>query len=125
MHLFTVGLKNQPGALAHLSRPLGRRGVNLEVNGVAAGDRGFAYRTASNEDAARIALETVNLPSAEHPALQVMCPDQPGEVGRFVRKLAEADVNIEGLLPISIFDGEVIFATCVDRPDEARRVLDE
>jgi hypothetical protein len=28
-------------------------------------------------------------------------------------------------LPISICGGEVIFAAAVDRPDEARRLLDE
>jgi hypothetical protein len=42
-----------------------------------------------------------------------------------VRTLAEADINIEGLLPISMTGGEVIFATCVDKPEEARRVLGE
>jgi hypothetical protein len=70
-------------------------------------------------------LEAANLPYAEHPALQIKCPDQPGEVGRFARKLTDANINVEGLLPISICDGEVIFASCVDKPDQARQVLGE
>jgi hypothetical protein len=123
MHLFTVDLKNQPGELACLSETLGQRGVNLGLGGVTAGERGLVYFTASDEDTARTALETANLPYAQHPALQVRCPDRPGEVGRFVRKLADAGINIEALLPISISDGEVVFATCVDKPDEARQVL--
>jgi hypothetical protein len=125
MNLFTVDLKNRPGELAHLSETLGERGVNLEVGGVTAGDRGFVYFTADDEDAARTALEAADLPYAEHPALQVRCADQPGAAAQFVRTLAEADINIEGLLPISMTDGDVIFATCVDKPEEARRVLGE
>jgi hypothetical protein len=45
--------------------------------------------------------------------------------GRFARKLTDANINIEGLLPISICGGEVVFATCVDKPDDARHVLGE
>jgi hypothetical protein len=97
--------------------------MHLGLNGVTAGERDLVYVTASDKDAARTALETANLPYAQHPALQVRCPDRPGEVGRFVRKLADVGINIEGLLPISVAGGEVVFATCVDKPDEARRVL--
>jgi hypothetical protein len=125
MNLFTVDLKNQPGELAHVGEALGQRGVNIELAGVTAGDHGFVYFTASDEDAARAALSAANVPYAEHPALQIKCADQPGEVGRFARKLTEANINIEGLLPTSICGGEVIFATCVDKLDEARRVLGE
>jgi hypothetical protein len=125
MNLFTVDLKNQPGELAHLGEALGQYGVNIELAGVTAGDHGFVCFTASDEDAARTALQAANLPYAQHPALQVKCSDQPGEVGRLARKLTDANINIEGVLPISICNGEVIFATCVDKPDEARRALGE
>ncbi|MGC9671560.1 hypothetical protein ACNTMW_34095 [Planosporangium sp. 12N6] len=125
MHLFTVELTSQPGELARLGETLDRRGVHPEAGGATIGGRGVVYLTANNEDAARSALDGANLPYAQHPALQVKCPDRPGEVGRFVRKLADADINVEGLLPISITGGEVVFATCVDKPDEARRILGE
>jgi hypothetical protein len=125
MNLFTVDLKNQPGELAHLGEALGQYGVNIELAGVTAGEHGFVCFAADNEDAARTALSAANLPYAEHPALRVKCPDQPGEAGRLARKLADANVNVEGLLPISICAGEVVFATCVDKPDEARRVVGE
>jgi hypothetical protein len=123
MNLFTVDLKNQPGELAHLGDAFGQRGVNIEVAGVTAGDHGFVYFTASDEDAARAALEAANVPYTMHPALQIKCPDEPGAAGRFARKLADASINIEGLLPILICGGEVVFAARVDQPDEARRIL--
>ncbi|MET7396469.1 hypothetical protein ABZS66_23610 [Dactylosporangium sp. NPDC005572] len=123
MNIFTIDLKNQPGELAHVGEVLGAHGVNLEIGGVTAGDHGFVYFTANYEDAARAALTAAGVPFDEHPALLVKCADQPGEVGRFARRLAEANINVVGLLPTSICGGEVVFATCVERLDDARRVL--
>jgi hypothetical protein len=123
VNLFTVDLKNQPGELAHLGEALGERGINLQLGGVTAGDHGFVYFTASDEDAARIALQAANIGFTEHPAIQVKCADQPGEAGRFARKLADANINIEGLLSTSICGGEVVYALCADNLDEARRLL--
>jgi hypothetical protein len=59
----------------------------------------------------------------ERPALQVKVPDQPGEAAKFGRKLADAGVNIEGLLEVSVCQGEVIFAIAVDKLDQARTTL--
>lgn len=50
-------------------------------------------------------------------------PDQPGEAAKFARKLANANINAEWLLPVSICQGEVAFALCVDELDEARATL--
>jgi hypothetical protein len=123
MNIFTIDLKNQPGELTHVCEVLGQRGVNLELSGVTAGDHGLLCLTANDEDAARAALDSASVPYTEHPAIQVKCADQPGEVGRFARKLSDANINIEGLLPISICGGEVVFATCTDKLDDARRIL--
>jgi hypothetical protein len=42
--------------------------------------------------------------------------NQPGE-------LANATINVEWLLPVSICEGENLFALCVDKIDEARATL--
>ncbi|MGI5246695.1 hypothetical protein [Dactylosporangium sp. CA-139066] len=123
MNIFTIDLKNQPGELAHVGEALGQGGVNLELSAVTAGDHGLVCLTMSDEEAARAALDAANVPYTEHPAIQVKCADQPGEVGRIARKLTDANINIEGLLPISICGGEVVFATCADKLDDARRIL--
>ena len=68
-------------------------------------------------------MEGAGLEFIERPALQVRCADQPGEAARFGRLLADAGVNIEGLLEVSICQGEVVFAIAVDKPDEARAAL--
>jgi hypothetical protein len=44
---------------------------------------------------------------------------------KFGRKLADAGVNIESLLEVSICQGEVIFAIAVDKPEDARAALSD
>ena len=123
MNLFSVELKNQPGELALLGDVCAQRGVNLQLAGVVTGDHGTVLFTASDEPSVRTALEAAGIEFTERPALQIKVPDQPGEAAKFGRKLADAGVNIEGLLEISIGQGEVIFAIAVDRFDEARTAL--
>jgi hypothetical protein len=123
MNLFSVELKNQPGELAHLGDVCAQRGVNLQLAGVVTGDHGTVLFTASDESSARTALEAAGIEFTERPALQIKVPDQPGEAAKVGRKLADAGVNIEGLLETSIGQGEVIFAIAVDKFDEARTAL--
>jgi hypothetical protein len=123
MNLFSVELKNQPGELAHLGDVCAQRNVNLELAGVVAGDHGTIVFTASDEPAVRAALEGAGIEFAERPALLVKCADQPGEAAKFGYMLANAGVNIEGLLEISICQGECVFAIAVDRMDNARAAL--
>jgi hypothetical protein len=123
MNIYTVELKNQPGELAHLCEVFGRSGVNIEPSGATTGDHGTVYFTTSDESAATAALEGAGIEYTEHPALQVTCADRAGEAAKFARKLANAEVNVEWLLPVSICQGEVVFAVSVDKLDEARTAL--
>lgn len=123
MNLFTVQLASQPGELARLCEALAVAGVNLELAGVTTGERGTIVFAASDEAAARSALESAGIDFDTNTALRVRCRDQPGEGARFARKLADAAVNIEALLEISISEGQVILACQVDKPDEARAAL--
>lgn len=123
MIIFTADLKNQPGELAHMCEALGQRGINVELAGIISGGHGFVSFTASDEDAARAALNGASVSFTEHPALLVKTPDRPGEAAKIGRMLSEAHVNIEGYLPTSICGGEVTVAVSVDKIDDARRAL--
>jgi hypothetical protein len=125
MNIFTVDLKNQPGELAHMCDALAQRDINIELAGVTAGDHGLVCFTASDEDAARAALDSASVSFTEHPALQVRSADRPGEAAKIARKLSDAHVNIEYLIPTSICGGEVIFTLTVDKPNDARTALGE
>jgi len=123
MNLFSVELKNQPGELAHFGNICAQHGINLQLAGVTTGDHGTIVFTASDEPALRTALEGAGIEFTERPALQVKVADQPGEAASFGLKLADAGVNIEGLLEVSICQGEVVLAIAVDQLDEARTAL--
>jgi hypothetical protein len=123
MNIYTVELKNQPGELAHVCEVLGRGGINVELAGATAGDHGIVCFIASDESSVTATLEGAGIDFAAHPALQVTCSDQPGEAAKFARKLANASVNLEWLLPVSICQGEAVMALCVDKVDEARTAL--
>lgn len=123
MNIYTVELKNQPGELAHVCEVLGRGGVNIELSGATTGDHGTVSFTVSDEPATAAALEGAGIDYTQHPALQVTCADRPGETAKFAHKLANAEVNVEWLLPMSICQGEVVFAVSVDKIDEARSAL--
>ena len=123
MNLFSVELKNQPGELAHLGDVRAQRSINLELAGVVTGDHGTVVFTASDEPALRAALEGAGIEFSQRPALLVKCADQPGEAAKFGHALANAGVNIEGLLEVSICQGECTFAIAVDKLDDARAAL--
>ncbi|MEO3875210.1 hypothetical protein ABGB18_41040 [Nonomuraea sp. B12E4] len=123
MNIYTVELKNQPGELAHVCEVLGRAGINIEPAGATSGDHGTVYFTAQDEPGAAAALEGAGIEFRTHPALTVTCPDQAGEAAKFTRRLANANINAEWLLPVSICQGQATFALCVDKFDEARSAL--
>ncbi|GII51696.1 hypothetical protein Pth03_00850 [Planotetraspora thailandica] len=123
MNIYTVEMKNQPGEFAHVCEVLGRGNVNIEPAGVTSGDHGTVCFTASDESAAAAALEGAGIDFTEHSALQVSCADRPGEAAKFARKLANANVNVEWLLPMSICQGEILFALSVDNLEGARTAL--
>jgi hypothetical protein len=125
MSLFSVELKDQPGELAHLGDVCAQRGVNLQLAGMVTGERGTILFTAGDEAAVRTALESAGPEFTERPALQVKCANQPGEVTKFGRKLADAGVNVAGLLEVSICQGEVIFVIAVSKPEDARAALSD
>ena len=123
MIIFTADVKNQPGELAHICEALAQRGINVELAGITYGGQGLVSFTASDEDAARTALNKASVSFAEHPALLVKTPDRPGEAAKIGRMLSEAHVNIDGYLPTSICRGEVTVVVSVDKLDDARRAL--
>jgi hypothetical protein len=125
MSAFAVELKNQPGELAGLCEAMAARGVNLVLCATTHGDGGTVVFIADDEAAARTVLEGAGTEFTERPALSVRMENQPGTGAATFRKLADANVNMNVLLPVRISD-ELFFAViCVDDVDAARRALGE
>jgi len=96
----TITLKNEPGALAAMGEALEVAGVSIEgggafvVNGV-----GVAHFLFADGEAARKALESAGIEvlSVNDVVVQRLRQDQPGQLGKLTKRMAEAGVNIEVL----------------------------
>lgn len=94
----TIALENRPGALADMGEALGRAGVSVEGGGAWLVDgRTAAHFLFKDGTAARAALQAAGIQVlAERDVLvQRLRQDQPGQLGKIARRMADAGVNIE------------------------------
>lgn len=93
-----IRLENRPGALAEMGEALGKAGVSVEGGGGFVFDgKGIAHFLFEDGAAARQALANAGIEvQAERDVLvQRLNQEQPGQLGRISRLMAEAGVNIE------------------------------
>jgi hypothetical protein len=93
----TVNLENKPGALAQLGETLGNAGINIDgVAGMADGASGAVHILVGDAGAAREALTAAGVEcGAEREVEVISIVDQPGEMGRHLRRVADAGVNVD------------------------------
>ncbi len=121
---FTVRLKNEPGALALLATRMGEHGIDIRtISAGAVGSSGCAVFSTNNDLAARDVLRQARYTYIEGEALNVAVEDRPGALARLTSRLADAGVNITGLVTLSRHQGKAELAITVDELDIARRVL--
>ncbi|HEY9376140.1 MAG TPA: hypothetical protein VIQ02_03490 [Jiangellaceae bacterium] len=123
MSAFTVEFDNQPGELARLCEAMAARGVNIVVCGVAHGASGTVAFIADDEMAARTALEGAEIEFDERSALTVRMDNVPGAGATTFRKLADAGVNVELLLPVRVSAEEFLAVICAEDLDAATSAL--
>lgn len=123
MSVFTVDLKNQPGELARLCEAMAGRGVNLILCATTRGEDGTVAFIADDEASAETALAGAGVGYARRPALTIRMENQPGAGAATFRKLADAGVNTDLLVPVRVSDDLFFAVICVDDPDKARRAL--
>jgi hypothetical protein len=95
-----IALDDRPGALAELGEGLGRAGVSIEGGGAFVVEgRGIAHFLFRDGGAARRALEAAGIRVIEERdvVIQRLKQAEPGQLGRLVRRMASAGVNIEVL----------------------------
>jgi hypothetical protein len=125
MSVFTIDLKNHLGELARLCEAMAGRGINLVLSAAAHGDGGTAVFIADDEAGAQSVLQDANIEYAMRPALTIRMENQPGTGAATFRKLADAGVNADLLLPVRVSDDLFFAVICVDDRDKARRALGE
>ena len=92
-----IELENRPGSLAEMGEALGRAGVSVEGGGVfVANSVGVAHFLFTDGRAAREALENAGIRVVEENEIVALRlrQDEPGQLGKIARRMAEAGVNI-------------------------------
>jgi len=98
MRDLTIRLENRPGALAEMGEALGSAGVSVEGGGAFVFDgQGIAHFLFEDGVAARQALAANGIEVIEdrEVLVQRLNQDQPGQLGKISRMMADAGVNIE------------------------------
>ncbi len=121
---FVIQLENRPGELAHVTRALAMRGVNIQtIAGSGAGSKMCAMLTTDDDVMTREVLHGMGIPFVEGDALHVEVPDEPGGIAELTEKLSTAGVNITGVLVIGRRATSIQMALTVDDEARAREVL--
>jgi len=123
MSVFIVDLENQAGELARLCEAMAGRGVNLILCATTREEVGTVAFIADNEASAEAALAEAGVGYTKRTALTIRMENQPGVGAATFRKLADAGVNTDLLVPVRISNDLFFAVLCVDDPDKARRAL--
>src|SRR5262249_32431155 len=119
-----IALQNRPGALAEMGEALGRAGLSVEGGGVfVANGIGVAHFLVEDGEAARSALQAagIRVVAVDDVVVLRLRQEEPGQLGKIGRKMAEAGVNI--LTQYSDHDHQLILV--VDDFEKAQRVADD
>ena len=98
MRDLAIRLENRPGAIAEMGEALGKTGVSVEGGGGFVFDgKAIAHFLFEDASAARQALEENGIEVLEdrEVLVQKLNQEQPGQLGKISRLMAEAGVNIE------------------------------
>jgi hypothetical protein len=121
---FVIQLENHPGELAHLTRALAMRGIDIQhVSCVGSGPLACAFVVPSNEPEMRQVLRGLGHPFIEGNAIVVDVEDRPGGLADVAERLASAGVNVLGALCVGRRPGFMEMTFTVDDEPAARHAL--
>ena len=124
MQWFIVEAANKPGEFARHAEEIAQRGVNLaNVVCLGIGDRGGAAFYAKDEASLRSALSDAGIGFREVSVVKAQLGDRPGTVADAARRLGDAGVNIELLVPMGMAAKTVTVAFGVDKVEQAQTAL--
>jgi hypothetical protein len=121
---FTVRLKNEPGALARLTGRLGEHGIDIrDISAGAVGSYGCAVLSTNNDRSAADVLRKARYKFVEGDVIHVAVEDRPGTFAQMTNRLAEAGINVIGVITLRRHQGKTELAITVDDVARARRVI--
>jgi hypothetical protein len=124
MTAFLVDLENKPGALATVAEALGAKGVNITgVSGASCGDSGRAVITTADDVSTRTVLQSLKTKFKEYEVTEASLANTPGSLGKAARRLADAGINVEAIMPTGMSGNEVHVGFVTNNPIKARDIL--
>ncbi len=123
MSAFTVGWATSPASLPACVRRWPAAASTFCCAPQRTATAGLVAFIADDEAAAQAALEGAGIPDLIRPAVTVKTANLPGAGAAAFRKLADAGVNVDLLLPVRISDDEFYAVICADDPAAAEGAL--
>lgn len=126
MNAFIIELENRPGSLASVAEAIAQRGINItSISGATVGNQGSVAILTNDEAGTRSALEAGSFAYREIGLVSARLEDKPGTLAAAARRLADAGVNVETILPTGMEGGKVSVAIGVSDIQAAQQALGE
>jgi hypothetical protein len=126
VNAFIVELENKPGELARITEAIAQRGINiLGLTGATNGSSGSAVLYTNDEEGTRSALAAAGCQPREIELVLASVAHKPGAFAAIARKLADAGINVEAVLPAGMDGGNMTVAFATDNPSKTRELIGE
>jgi hypothetical protein len=124
MNAFIVDLEDRPGSIAAVAETLAAKGISItSLAGVTCRGAGSAAIITNDEAGARKALADGRYKVREIEVVPHAIEDRPGSFAEVARRLANAGVNLEAVLPTGMSGGKVTIAFATTDAAKAREAL--
>ena len=124
MNAFIINGQDRPGELARVAEAVAERGINItSISCIAWDGVGAIALTTNDEAGTRSILAQKGFESREIELVPASLEDKPGALAGVTRKLADAGINIELLLPMGMRDGKVTVAFATSDPAKTRATI--
>ncbi len=124
MNAFIIQGRDRPGEIARVAEAIAQSGVNITNAACVTWGSSGAMAVLTNDDAgARKALAGLGNEFREVELVPCSLDDRPGTLAEASRKLADAGINVELVLPIGMSGGKVSVAFGTDDPAKTRTTL--
>ena len=121
---FVVRLDNRPGSLARLTELLAGEGVNIDALAAwGQNGEGVVRLIVDQPEACARVLDDAGLAYEERTVLSALLANQPGELARLTRALADAQINIEAIFILGAHTDGLEVAIAVNNPEAAKPIL--
>ena len=124
MNAFIVDLEDRPGSIATVAEALAMKGISItSLAGIASRGAGSAAILTNDEAGTRRALADGKFTVREIEVVPHAVEDRAGAFAEVARKLADAGVNLEAVLPTGMSGGKVSIAFATTQAAKAREAL--